>query len=209
MTILSPPLIRKNESISYIDNLLIQVITKRQVFDRFRYLHETLSKSNVKAAPDKTYFFPATVECLGYVITKNKIRPLLDKVGAILQTKRAESKKIVMKMFGVLNYYSKYFPNMLVNLAFLYTLLHVDNFFQWNKERETVFLQVKQRLTQHCEMTTFFVMVDAFAMGFGTVLVQVYGKRQKQDMFSNSRNFTENEQKNAVIYRDLAAKFTQ
>ena len=149
MTFFFPPLIRKNEIISHIDNLLIQVDTKIQMFDRFRIFHETLRKSKLKVAPDKTYFFLATRNFLGYVITKNNIRPLLDKFGAIQLTKPSEAKKIVMKLLGVPKHYSK-------NTSF-YTLSHVDVFYQWNKEREADFLQVKQRLTQLCEMTIFLL----------------------------------------------------
>ena len=38
-------------------------------------------------------------------------------------------------------------------LTRLYTLLHDDSFFHWNKEHEAVVLQVKQTLTQNCELT--------------------------------------------------------
>ena len=49
-------------------------------------------------------------------------------------------------------------------------------------------------------------MVDASAMGVGTVLILAYDKGQIQVLSSKSRNFTENGQKNEVIYRNLTAK---
>ena len=153
MTILFTPLIEKNEIITHIDVILIQADTKTQMFDRLRSFHETLRKFKLQAAPYKTYFSLAAVKFLGHIFTKNKIRPLLNKIEAIQQTKRPESKKDVMKLLGALNSYSKYFPNMHVILAPLYTLLHDDLSFHWNKGHEAVFLQMKQTLTQNCELT--------------------------------------------------------
>ena len=124
--------------------------------------------------------------------------------------KRPESKKDVMELLGALNYYSEYFRNMHVILAPLYTLLDNDVLFQWNKEREAVFLQIKQTLTQKCELTltitqnTIFNLVDASAIGVGTVIVQDDDKGQMKFISYNSSFFTEPEQKIPVIYRKLS-----
>ena len=96
--------------------------------------------------------------------------------------KRSEPKKNSMQLLGVLNYRSKYFPNMHVILAPLYTLLHDNVSFNWNKENEAVF-QVKHTLTHNCELTLpntknpFIIMADASAIGVGTVNVQTDEKR--------------------------------
>ena len=83
---------------------MIQTDTKTQIFDRLRNFHETLRKCKHKAARDETYLFPAAVKFLGHLITKNKIRPLLNKTEAIQLMKRPESKKDVMKLLGAINY---------------------------------------------------------------------------------------------------------
>ena len=96
------------------------------MFDRFRNFHEVLRNSNSKAAPDKTFFFLIDNELVGHIITQNKTKPFLKKIAAIQQMKRPESKKDVMKLPGVFDYYSKYFPNVIVILAPMYNLLHDD-----------------------------------------------------------------------------------
>ena len=71
--------------------------------------------------------------------------------------------------------------------------------------------QVKETLTAQCELTLpntthpFFIMVDASATGIGTVLVQSDEHNQMQVISYNSRLFTENEQKSAILYRELCA----
>ena len=211
MTILFAPLIKKNEIITYIDDILIQAENVEQMFIRLDNFHKALRQSKLKAAPDKTFFFLLSVKFLGHVITDNKIKPLLNKIEAIQKMKRPESKKDVMKFLGALNYYSKYFPNMHVILAPLYKLLHNNVSFHWNSEHEDVFQEVKNTLTKNCELTLpntknpFFIMVDASAAGMGTVLAQADNNGQMQIISYNSRLFTESEQKIAIIYRELSA----
>ena len=59
-------------------------------------------------------------------------------------------------------------------LAPLYNLLHDDTFFHWIEEHESVF--IFKNLTHTCELTlpkkTFFIIVDASAIGVCTVLVK-------------------------------------
>ena len=99
--------IKKIEINTYIDDIMIEVDTKTQMIDRFRNLHDTPRKPNLKAAPDKTYFFFAAVQFLGQVITKNRIKPRLNKLEANHQMKLPESKKVVEKLLGTSNYHSK------------------------------------------------------------------------------------------------------
>ena len=134
VAIVFAPLIKMNEIITYFHDISIQAETKTHMSDRLRNFYETVGKSKQKGAPEKTFFFLAAVLFLGHVITKNKIRPLLNKIGAIQRTKRLESEKDVMKLLRALNKRSKYLLNMHVILASFYTLLHDDVSFHWNKE---------------------------------------------------------------------------
>ena len=53
MTNIFAPLIKKNEIITYIDDILIQVDTKNRMFDPFLNFRETLGKSELRVALDK------------------------------------------------------------------------------------------------------------------------------------------------------------
>ena len=56
LTILSGPLMNKNETITHTDDILIQTDTKSQIFARTRKLHESQWKSILEVSSDKTYF---------------------------------------------------------------------------------------------------------------------------------------------------------
>ena len=105
---------------------MIQADTKTQKSHLPRIFHETLRKAKLRATPDKTFFLLASVKLFGHVVAKNKIRLILNIIEAILQTKRPEPRKGVMKLLGALNYYSKHVLNMHVILAPLYALSHYD-----------------------------------------------------------------------------------
>ena len=79
MTVLFAPLITKNEAITYSDDILIQAVNETQMFHRLQIFNEVLRKPIPETTPDNTYFFITAVKFLDHVITKNKIRPLLNK----------------------------------------------------------------------------------------------------------------------------------
>ena len=93
------PLTKKNETIIYIDDTLIQADKETQMFHRLRNFNESSRKPKPKTTPDNTYFFIAAVKGLCHVITKNKIRPILNEIEAIKQMKRPDSEIDVMKLF--------------------------------------------------------------------------------------------------------------
>ena len=81
----------------------------RKFFDAFYFL-------KLKAAPDSAFFVINTPKFLNHLFTQNKSEPLLNKIEAIQQTKRFDSKKAVMKLPEELKIYSKYLPKMQVFL---------------------------------------------------------------------------------------------
>ena len=61
VTIVFAPLIRRDEIITYFDDISIQAETKTHMSRRLRNFYETVGKSKLKGAPEKTYFFLAAV----------------------------------------------------------------------------------------------------------------------------------------------------
>ena len=58
------PLIKEKKAITYIDDTLLQSQNKNEMFGTIREYHSLLRKANLKAAPDKTFFFLRKVKCL-------------------------------------------------------------------------------------------------------------------------------------------------
>ena len=74
------PLIQQNQLIAYLDDVLMQTQTINDMFDVIIQYHEILKEQNIKAAPDKSFFFLTEVKFLGNMIKKNEVRPLQKKL---------------------------------------------------------------------------------------------------------------------------------
>ena len=142
MTVPSAQLVKRNEIITYIVDVVVQAENKPQMFERLRNFHEALRNFQPKAAPGERFFYPNTVKFLGHIITQNKMEPILNKTKAIRQMNQFESEKDVMKLLGALNHYCKNFLDMQIILSPLYNSLHDDVPFHRNEEQESVFIRV-------------------------------------------------------------------
>ena len=121
-----------------------------------------------------------------------------------IQKRRQELARSFKMLFQI-------FPFEHVILAPLSLLLHDDIPFHWKEEHASVFTEAEQTLTHTRELTIritenpFFFLVDASAIGFGTVLIQAAVKDQMQVLSYSSRILTGREQKVAFMYRELIA----
>ena len=67
------PLIQQNRFIAYLDDVLMQTHTINDMFNIILQYHEILKEQNIKAAPDKFFFFLKEVKFLGNMIKKNDL----------------------------------------------------------------------------------------------------------------------------------------
>ena len=70
------PLIRKNKIITYLDDVFIQDTTTDTMLQTLTHYHTILENENLKAAPDKSFFFLDSVKFLGHQIQNNHIHLL-------------------------------------------------------------------------------------------------------------------------------------
>ena len=76
MTLQFRPLIKTREAIAYLNDIMLQTQTKKQMFKIIQIFHELLEKSGIKAAPDKSLFFLKKVRFLGHMILEEGLAPL-------------------------------------------------------------------------------------------------------------------------------------
>ena len=73
----------KKKAITYIDYTLLQSQNKIEMFDTIRESHSPLRQANLKAAPDKTFFFLRKVKFLGHVVSKDGLSPIASRIDDI------------------------------------------------------------------------------------------------------------------------------
>ena len=90
----------------YIDDLL--VLSKETFKDHLEKLDKVLhliEKAGLKCNADKCTFCATQVEYLGYLLTRDGIRPLPAKVSAILAIKLPKNVRNVQRFLGIIQYY--------------------------------------------------------------------------------------------------------
>ena len=146
MTIHLDPLIRKKQASTYIDDTIMQSQTRSEMFIIINEYHTLLRKAGLKAARDKTFFFPKKVKFLGHVISSDRIQPIAKRVDALRHLKSPQSKRDVMKVLGCLGFYSCYIKNLHVDSQPFYDLTKDSTPFHWTEEHEKLFNSIKERI---------------------------------------------------------------
>ena len=91
---------------TYIDDLLC--ITKGDFEDHLTKLEKVfqrLQQTGLKINAKKFFFVCSKLEYLGYWITRSGIKPMANKVQAILRIKEPKNRKQLCSFIGVVNYY--------------------------------------------------------------------------------------------------------
>ena len=152
-------------------------IIKHQGLINFVHFHATLSKTELHTLLRKLFSSLLLYKILGHVNTKNKIRPLLNKNWSSTSTKTSWNWKRCYDTVRSFTLIIKTFSeNACISCSVVYSStwrrVFLSEWTTWNFSP-----QLKQTLTQVCELTlpfsknTFFVFVDASAIGVITVLV--------------------------------------
>ncbi len=118
------------------------------------------------------------VEYLGHLISKEGLRPTQSKVKAILDAPSPSNISQLRSFLGLLNYYSKFIPNLSSELSPLYSLLQKSTKWSWSDGEEECFQKAKKllaspRLLVHFDPSKEIVLAcDASEYGMGAVLSQ-------------------------------------
>ena len=208
MTILSDPLIRKKQAITYIDDTIMQLQTRNEVFGFINEYHTLLRRAGLKAAPDKTFLFLKKVKFLGHVISPDGIQPIAKPVDALRNLKSPQGKRDVMKVLGCLGFYSCYIKNLHVDSQPFYDLITDSTPFHWTEEHEKLLNSIKEQIHKDTVLAVpstdypFHIHVDSSDVGTGCTEIQQFSEGKRIISF-NSRVFDKAEQKMSTLYLEL------
>ena len=202
-------LIEQGFALVYIDDILLLSDSKEHMFQLIEQLHIISTKNNLKLAPEKSFFMLLKVKFLGHEIGYNTIKPIHSKIAAIHKIPSPTGKVALMSFIGALNFYTKYFEKLHINLKPFYDLLNENTPWKWTDEHESLFQKLKMSLTSETDLTIpktkhpFFITVDASLIGLGAVLFQLNEQNKMKVISYNSRILNPQEQKLSTLDREL------
>ena len=124
----------------------------------------------------KCAFLLPQVEYLGHQISEKGLQPTTQKLRAIVEAPAPNNVSQLKSFLGMINYYSKFLPNLSTQLAPLYSLLQKKTIWSWGKAQQQAFEKAKQQLVSsqvlaHYDSTKDLLLAcDASPYGVGAVL---------------------------------------
>jgi len=89
------------------------------------------------------------VNFLGHTLQKNSVRPQVETVGRILNTKHPKTKKECRSLLGMINFYRRYITNCAEIIAPITELTknRAPNNVEWGDRQEKAFSKIKRLLS--------------------------------------------------------------
>jgi hypothetical protein len=173
----------------FIDDILI--FSKNEE-EHDEHLHLVLQKhreNQLYAKLSKCKFWLKEVSFLGHIISEGGISVDPSKVKDVLSWKTPQNVSNIRSFLGLAGYYRRFIEGFSKISKPITELLAKGNTFEWTPRRETIFQELKKRLTMAPVLTMsnmekpFSIYCDASGQGLGCVLMQdghvvAYASRQ-------------------------------
>ena len=197
--------------ICYIDDILVTGSTDEEHLERLEEVLKRLKEYRLKVKKSKYDFCQQLVKYLGHQVDADGLHMLLSKVAAIVQVLEPENKQQLRSFLGLLNYYSKFIPNLATILHPLNQLLRKDVHWEWTQECANAFQQAKGSLVSSKVLAHYDpklpirLAADTSAYRIGAIISHVYPDGSEQPVAFASRTLTSAERNYAQLEKEALA----
>ncbi|KAL2102386.1 hypothetical protein ACEWY4_001554 [Coilia grayii] len=200
---------------AYLDDVVIWSATWGQHLQHLAEVFRRISEAGLTVQPKKCSLAQQEVRYLGHIIGKGVIKPQKDKVEAVRDCPRPQTKKDVRSFLGLAGWYRRFIPNFATRAAPLTDLTKKSGAakVQWGDVQERAFQDLKGALL--CEPVLqspdfeqpFTVQTDASGVGLGAVLLQGEAEQQKPVAYISRKLFPRETRYSVVELECLAVKW--
>ncbi|KAG0427530.1 Retrovirus-related Pol polyprotein from transposon 17.6, partial [Dictyocoela muelleri] len=120
----------------FIDDILIYAKDIDSHVHNLKIIMQKLFENNVVINFDKSEFIKAEITFLGQIISSDGIKPEISRIKGF-EFKEPKTKKHLMKIIGLVQWYRKYVPKLSHKLRYFFAKLKKDYKFQWNTSDTT------------------------------------------------------------------------
>ena len=197
---------------TYLDDILI---TSAGSFEdhmaKLDKVLKRLARAGFRANVKKCFFAEASLEYLGYQLTRKGVQPQPKKVEAILRIAPPRTKRQLRHFLGMINFYRDVWRRRSHILAPLTAMVSAKAKFDWGKKQQQAFDTMKRVMSKQTLLTfpdfnkEFHIYTDASDYQLGAVIMQdgkplaFYSRKMNQAQ----RNYTTGEQELLSIVETL------
>lgn len=184
----------------YFDNLYLTGSNDKEHLETLEAVLKRCKERGLNIKRSKCEFMVDEIDFLGYRLTKEGISPQPKKVEAVLKAPAPSSLQELRAYLGMLNYYSKFLPNISHRLAPLYDLLKKDCVWKWTLKHQTAFEDSKRCLSSKNLLVHFDTNVpviltcDASPRGVSAILSHSFDDGTERPIAYGSRSLDKAEQ---------------
>ena len=124
------PTILSENVITYLDDVIMQSQTKKEMFIVLDKYHQILLEENMKAVPDKTHSLLTFVKFPGHIIDGNTVTPTKSCIDAIIKLQPPSNKNKIQEFLGMFHFLSKYVYKMQLYLKPFYNIFRQRKHFE-------------------------------------------------------------------------------
>lgn len=193
---------------TYLDDILVTGENDEQHRNNLRAVLRRLQDNGLRLKREKCEFFMDNVEYLGYRISSKGIHPTASKVRAIQEAPTPTNITELRSFAGIVNYYSRFQPNLAHTMSPIYKLLRKDEQWRWSSVEEEAFIKIKSMISTDITLAHYkpekdlILSCDASPYGIGAVLQQPQENGILLPLFFVSRTLTAAEKNYPQIERE-------
>jgi len=195
------------------------IIMSDNIEDHYRHIKEVLSRlHNAFIIPNlsKCEWFKSEIKFCGFIISKNLIKPDMDRVKVIKEIAPPKTVHAMQKFLGMINYFNSFIPNYSTITAKLYEELKnspKNRSIKWSDELLTTFNKAKGALARITSLLmpnydkTFHIFTDASELGMGCCLGQYINNKFHPIAFAGTK-FNDTQKKYSIPKKELLGILT-
>ncbi|KAK9674807.1 RNase H-like domain found in reverse transcriptase [Popillia japonica] len=163
----------------YLDDLLIPAKTWSEMLKRIELVLNALRDAKLTLKLNKCKFASTEVDYLGFIVTRDGIKPSARKTVAIRDFPRPRNPHDIRRFLGLISFFRRFVPGCAEKTRPLSELVKKDAVYQWKQEQENAFVILKEALLTEPVLALYDptapteLHTDASAKGLAGMLLQM------------------------------------
>ena len=179
----------------YVDDVFMGADTEEEHFRQLRAFFERCQAEGILLKPSKAKIFSEELYVLGYILTKDGIRPDPRKTEALKLMKPPSTRKETRTFLGMTGFYRRFVEGMSSLAKPLYDAVASKKFI-WGGIEQLAFDEIVSKLCGDDVMLRYpdptrpyYLHVDASGKGLGAVLMQIDGTEEGHQQPGLARSY--------------------